>query len=65
LPPTELWLVGRELIENLEERRKFLKGFSCQIIRQFYTINEARKLAFYETYSKKLKVIKLFLNVRR
>ena len=62
--PPELWLVGRELIENLEERKKFLKGFSCPIIRQFNTVDEALKLAFYGTQSKKLKVIKSFLVVR-
>ena len=34
-PPTKLWLVCRERVENLEERIKILKGFSCRIIRRF------------------------------
>ena len=44
--PTELWLVCRELVENLEKRIKILKGFSCWIIRQFYTVNEAIRWLF-------------------
>ena len=34
-------------------------------MRRFNTVNEALKLAFYGTHSKKWKVIKSFLNVRR
>ena len=40
-PPNELWLVCRELVENLETRIKILKGFSCRILGQFYIVNEA------------------------
>ena len=55
-PPTELWLVCRELVENLEMRIKIFKGFSCRIFRRFYTVNEAKRKLFNETHNIKLKV---------
>ena len=54
--PTELWLVCRELVENLETRIKIPKGFSCRIFRQFYIVNEAVRELFNETHNIKLKV---------
>ena len=54
--PTELWLVCRELVENLETRIKIPKGFSCRIFRRFYIVNEAIRELFNETHNIKLKV---------
>ena len=61
-PPTELWLVCRELVENLEKRIRILKGFSCQIFRRFHTVNEAIRRLFDETHNIKLKVKNLSYN---